>query len=177
MRRGREFLAWHCDSVSREDAKSFGGTGVYSEPREGTASVEFGPDLSYGRITSSLPVNGHYQRANILVAGMRASTTYHMLPSVNCPNGTLTSQDLTFQTGALPSIPLPQMTVTRPNPSTSSPENPGIELIHIVAPGENKLQAYFTDRDANPIWYYDVGRRRLPLRREVASQWARDLDD
>ena len=114
-------------------------------------------DLSYGRITSSLPVNGHYQGANILVAGMRASTTYHMLPSVNCPNGTLTSQDLTFQTGALPSIPLPQMTVTRPNPSTSSPENPGIELIDIVAPGENKLQAYFTDRDANPIWYYDVG--------------------
>ena len=77
-------------------------------PCEGTASVEFGPDLSYGRITSSLPVNGHYQRANILVAGMRASTTYHMLPSVNCPNGTLTSQDLTFQTGALPSIPLPK---------------------------------------------------------------------
>ena len=124
---------------------------------EGTASVEFGPDLSYGRITSPYPVNGGNQGVNVLVAGMRASTTYHMLPSVQCASGTLTGQDLTFQTGALPSIPVPQMTVTRPSPSTSSPENPGIELIHVVAPGQNKIQAYVTDRDANPIWYYDVG--------------------
>jgi arylsulfate sulfotransferase len=124
---------------------------------EGTASVEFGPDLSYGRITSSYPVNGGNQGVNVLVAGMRPSTTYHMLPSVQCASGTLTGQDMTFQTGVLPSIPLPQMTVTRPNPSTSSPENAGIELVHIIAPGQNKIQAYFTDRDANPIWYYDVG--------------------
>ena len=103
------------------------------------------------------PVNGGNQGVNVLVAGMRASTTYHMLPSVQCASGTLTGQDLTFQTGALPPIPVPQMTVTRPSPSTSSPENPGIELVNVVAPGQNKIQAYFTDRDANPIWYYDVG--------------------
>ena len=128
-------------------------------PCEGTASVEFGPDLSYGRSTSSYPVQRSIEGTNILVAGMRASTTYHMLPSVQCATGTLTGQDLTFQTGSLPSIagPLPQMTVTRPNPSAGSPENPGIELIHVVTPGINKIQAYFTDRDANPIWYYDVG--------------------
>ena len=124
---------------------------------EGTASVQFGPDLSYGRVTSAYPVNGDNQGVNVLVAGMRPSTTYHMLPSVQCASGALTGQDMTFQTGALPSIPLPQMTVTRPNPSTSSSENPGIELVHIITPGQNKIQAYFTDRDANPIWYYDVG--------------------
>jgi len=128
-------------------------------PCEGTASVEFGPDLSYGRNTSSYPVQRSIEGTNILVAGMRPSTTYHMLPTVQCASGTLTGQDMIFQTGSLPSIAgsLPQMTVTRPNPSAGSPENPGIELVHAFTPHVNKIQAYFTDRDANPIWYYDVG--------------------
>jgi arylsulfate sulfotransferase len=124
----------------------------------GTASVAFGPDVSYGRTTASYPVQAGNPGINILVAGMRASTTYHMLPSVQCASGsTLPGQDLIFQTGALPSLPFPTLTVTRPSPSSSSPENPGIEMIDVIAPTANEMQAYFTDRDANPIWYYDVG--------------------
>lgn len=126
-------------------------------PCEGTASVEFGPDLNYGRSTASYAVQRSIQGTNILVAGMRASTTYHMLPTVQCASGTLTGQDLSFQTGPLPSIPFPAMTVTRPSPSTSSPENPGIELMNVIASAQNIIQTYVTDRDANPIWYYDIG--------------------
>src|SRR5437660_469469 len=44
----------------------------------GQAMVEFGPDTSYGRSTSWYPINGHFVANSILVAGMKASTTYHM---------------------------------------------------------------------------------------------------
>jgi hypothetical protein len=65
--------------------------------------------------------------------------------------------DTTFKTGPLPSTPFPQMTVSRPNSSSASAENPGIELVNIFAPGAPLVQTYVTDRDGNPIWYYDVG--------------------
>jgi arylsulfate sulfotransferase len=124
----------------------------------GQAMVQFGPDISYGRSTAWYPIAGSYQRTNILVAGMRASTTYHMSVQVACQDATLTSADMTFQTGPLPSTPFPTLTVTRPNPSSSSPENPGIELIDVIQQGSNSLLGtLFTDRDANPIWYYDSG--------------------
>jgi arylsulfate sulfotransferase len=127
----------------------------------GTASVEFGPDTTYGRVTASYPVQGGASGIGILVAGMRASTVYHMLPTVQCTDGPVIGQDITFQTGALPSTPFPAMIVTRPTPSTTFPENQGIELMNVIAPQSattpNVMQAFFTDRDANPIWYYDVG--------------------
>ena len=123
----------------------------------GTASVQFGPDTTYGRVTASYPVQAGSSGIAILVAGMRASTAYHMLPTVQCTDGPVTGQDMTFQTGPLPSTPFPVMTVTRPSPSTTSPENSGIELMNVIAASSGVMQAYFTDRDANPIWYYDVG--------------------
>jgi hypothetical protein len=49
------------------------------------------------------------------------------------------------------------MTVSRPSASSTSPENPGVELINIFNSTEKYLQAFVTDRDGNPIWYYDVG--------------------
>jgi hypothetical protein len=120
--------------------------------------MEFGPDLSYGRSTAWYPVEGGYhQGLGILVAGMKASTTYHMRPQVQCGGSTTVGPDFTFQTGSLPSFPFPTMTVSRPNPSLSSTENPGIESVDIVSPTSNQLQAFFADRDGNGIWYYDVG--------------------
>ncbi len=126
----------------------------------GQAMVEFGPNTSYGRSTSWYPVSGHYQPSPILVAGMRASTTYHMRAQTQCVGNTTTSQDLTFSTGPLPSIAFPALTVTRPNPSLSSAENPGIEMMTIT---EANNPAFFTDRDANTIWYYDVGKGNYPF--------------
>jgi hypothetical protein len=125
---------------------------------DGSALVNFGPDTSYGRSTNWVQVSAN-QKKDLLVAGMRASTTYHMQAQTICfgSNQLAVTPDTTFKTGPLPSTPFPQMTVSRPNSSSASAENPGIELVNIFAPGAPLVQTYVTDRDGNPIWYYDVG--------------------
>lgn len=129
----------------------------------GQVMVEFGPDTSYGRSTAWYPASAASQTTTILVAGMKASTTYHMRAQAQaqCTETTnsFATGDTTFTTGALPSLPFPTLTVTRPAPSATSPENPGIELIDITTAG---TPAFFTDRDGNPIWYYDVGQGSFP---------------
>jgi arylsulfate sulfotransferase len=124
-----------------------------------TAWVEFGEDTTYGRQTSVTAATASVaEPLTILVAGMKANTTYHMRAHVDSPGGSWVLPDQTFTTGALPSnVNWATLQVTRPNPSLSSQENPGIELIDLFAPGSNTVQAYFTDRDGNVIWYYDVG--------------------
>lgn len=129
----------------------------------GQAMVEFGPDTSYGRTTAWYPISAGYQKTNILVAGMRASTTYHMRSQVQCQDATLTSQDTTFKTGPLPAVPFPTLQVRRPNPSLSSTENPGIEQVTINAPSVRAVEAVVADRDGNPIWYYNVGPENVPF--------------
>lgn len=141
-----------------------------TSPCAGQAMVEFGPDTSYGRNTASYPIpGGLLQTTSILVAGMRASTTYHMRAQVSCVGGSGNSQDMTFTTGAPPSVGVPgvatslafpQLTVTRPSSSANSTEGPGIELIALTLPG---TPAFFTDRDGHPIWYYDVGKGNYPF--------------
>jgi arylsulfate sulfotransferase len=128
----------------------------------GQVQVEFGPDTTYGRSTAWYPTTATSQTTNILVAGMKASTTYHMRAKAQCASGvsTFTSDDVTFTTGPLPTLTLPGLAVTRPSPSASSPENPGIEMVTVTAPN---YPAFFTDRDANPIWYYDVGAGNYPF--------------
>ncbi|HTS58947.1 MAG TPA: hypothetical protein VMH03_15495, partial [Terriglobales bacterium] len=66
----------------------------------GQAMVEFGPTTSYGRNTAWYGTGGSSGggTANILVAGMRASTTYHMRSKYSCNGTTYTSQDQTFTT-------------------------------------------------------------------------------
>jgi hypothetical protein len=66
-------------------------------------------------------------------------------------NTQFTTADTTFTTGPLPALQLPTLTVTRPNPVPSSPENPGIEMLTL---SEINFPAFFTDRDGNVIWYY-----------------------
>jgi arylsulfate sulfotransferase len=88
---------------------------------------------------------------------MRASTTYHMRAQVQCADSTTsTTPDTTFTTGPLPSSPVnfPTLAVSRPNPSLSSTENPGIEYISVQ---DHDTPAYYTDRDGNVIWYYYTG--------------------
>jgi len=74
-------------------------------------------------------------------------------------DGEWVDQDQTFTTGALPSLTFPIISVTRPSPSPSSPENAGIEMITIPS---GNVPALVTDRDGNPIWYYDVGQNNFP---------------
>jgi arylsulfate sulfotransferase len=121
----------------------------------GQIMIEFGPDTTYGRNTAWASAPAYLSTTSFLVAGMRASTTYHMRAVAGCGgSATLSGQDMTFTTGPLPALPFPTLTVTRPSPSTTSPENPGIEMMTVLDPG---TPAFFTDRDGNPIWYYDVG--------------------
>ncbi len=123
----------------------------------GQVRVEFGPDLFYGRSTSAVATHGWFHPSNIFVAGMKASTTYHMRSQTQCKDGaTRSGDDFIFRTGPLPDTPFPTLTVTRPNPSAESPENAGIELIDIIAPNDPSMQAIFADRDGNPIWYYPM---------------------
>jgi arylsulfate sulfotransferase len=130
----------------------------------GQAMVEFGPDTSYGRSTAWYPVPSRHKWVTILVAGMRASTTYHMRSQVECPGNTVTSADSIFTTAALPASPtFPSIQVSRPNASLSSLESPGIELFDLIGPTSNEMQAFVTDRDGNPIWYYDVGQGNYPF--------------
>ncbi|HTU40063.1 MAG TPA: aryl-sulfate sulfotransferase [Candidatus Aquilonibacter sp.] len=122
----------------------------------GQVMVEFGPTTSYGRNTAWVPVTTPYY-TSLEVAGMRASTTYHMRAQVQCSGGsTSTSPDKTFRTGPLPASPVffPKLVVSRPNPSLSSTENPGIEYISVQ---DHDTPAYYTDRDGNVIWYYYTG--------------------
>ncbi len=119
----------------------------------GQAMVEFGPDTTYGRSTAWYPVAGHNQPTTILVAGMRASTTYHMRSQLQCVGSTMTSPDTTFTTGAVPtSIQLPTVTVTRPTPSLTPA--PGVELLTVSSVG---AQSVALDLQGNVIWYCPGG--------------------
>jgi arylsulfate sulfotransferase len=127
----------------------------------GQVMVEFGPTTSYGRSTAWYPVTTP-DNTSVEVAGMKASTTYHMRAQVQCDGDQTasTTLDTTFTTGPLPSsssLFLPKLVVSRPNPSLSSTENPGIEYVDVTVSQTPSFPAFFADREGNVIWYYDMG--------------------
>jgi hypothetical protein len=132
----------------------------YQVAELGPASVwvEFGTDASYGRQTSDVVETGRYSNtALVLVAGMKANTTYHMRAHVDFTfGGSWVDQDQTIHTGALPSDNHLGLKVTRPNPSPNVQQN-GVELLDIDAPGTTNIRAAVADLDGNIIWYYDLG--------------------
>ena len=127
----------------------------------GQAMVEFGLDTSYGRSTAWYPIPS-FKPVPIPVAGMRASTTYHMRAQRKCSGLADASPDTTFTTGAPPAIAFPAVQVSRPDPPQGAAvvENPGIEMITVPVTG---TPIFFTDRDGNTIWYYDVGQTNYPF--------------
>jgi arylsulfate sulfotransferase len=134
-----------------------------SSQRGGQARVEFGTDTSYQRQTAwyRIPPGS---RIAILVAGMRASTTYHMRTQVLSGETSWFDKDRLFTTGPLPSTKFPTLVVSRPGSAAEvGSENPGVELINLTEPVANMMQAIVADRDGNPIWYYDVGAEQANL--------------
>jgi arylsulfate sulfotransferase len=130
----------------------------------GQAMAEFGSDASYGRSTAWYPVPAQESAVTFFVAGMRASSTYHMRVDFNCFGQLSNGPDQTFTTGALPSTDFgtdgsahqlftPGITVTRSSTSTPAP---GVELFNLVPP-TNMYRAFATDLQGNIIWYYDPG--------------------
>src|SRR5450631_4490535 len=126
-----------------------------------TAWVEFGTDTSYGRqtsvMTNSVTTPGG-QTLDILVAGMKPQTTYHMRAHADWAGGSFVDQDQTFTTGALPaSQPAPQIQITRATVPGLAPA-PGVELLSLIpAAGSKLLSSVVTDLQGNVIWYYPSG--------------------
>jgi len=125
-------------------------------PDGGSVKVDFGPDTSYGLDTWTQNAPSGGGPVNLLVAGMRASSTYHMQATVDLPGGLqFQDADHTFQTGAVPANRIPAITVNQPG---NLAPNSGVELLDLInyAITGNPLQAVVTDLQGNVIWYYDV---------------------
>ncbi len=124
-------------------------------PRDAKVKVEFGPDTNYGLQTWTRPTPTGGGTVNIYVAGMRASTTYHMRADVTFPDGTTYQDpDLTFGTGAVDPTLVPQVTVTQPGPLTPSP---GVELMDLLSGGHGIAYGNVVfDLQGNLIWYYPI---------------------
>jgi hypothetical protein len=117
--------------------------------KRGTVTVEFGETTEYGRSTS--PVATAIGPTNVLVAGMKANTTYHMRADVEYADGT-SDQDVdhTFTTGSLPAGLIPSFTVTTTPGLT--PQS-GVELVDTLTKTTPE-SAFATDVDGNVIWAY-----------------------
>jgi arylsulfate sulfotransferase len=130
----------------------------FTSPTPAAFTVQFGTDTAYGLQTWTQHIGSAGGTSNMLVAGMRASTTYHMRISASFAGGvTYLDADHTFMTGALPANRPPSITITVPaGPQT----NPGVQLLSMVnqftkAPA-NPYQAAAVDLQGNVIWYYDI---------------------
>ncbi|HET9178049.1 MAG TPA: aryl-sulfate sulfotransferase [Terriglobia bacterium] len=126
-------------------------------PNGGSVRIEFGPDTSYGLDTwEQSPPSGGGQ-VNILVAGMRASSTYHMRAVVDLPGGLqFRDVDHAFQTGVPPVNRIPAISVNRPGNLAPSAGVELLDLVNVAGIAGNPLEAVVTDLQGNVIWYYDV---------------------
>jgi arylsulfate sulfotransferase len=132
---------------------------AFLAPPGSTVQIQFGPDTNYGRETwaQSAPPEGG--EVDILVAGMRADTLYHMRAEVRLASGGLFfDDDHTYTTGEIPTGRLPIITATS---TPGQVPQAGVELIDATLPPvPNGIDAIVTDLGGNVIWYYDPA---LPL--------------
>jgi arylsulfate sulfotransferase len=130
-------------------------------PADASVQIQFGPDTSYGLQTWVQPAPYGGGAVNILVAGMRASTAYHMKALVQLVDGTqLSDSDHVFTTGALPVSALPNLAVQQASTPASAP---GVELLCLVSSSSgSQLTALATDLAGNVVWYYNIGPGEWP---------------
>jgi arylsulfate sulfotransferase len=110
--------------------------------------VEFGPDIAYGRSTSAKEILQGGNSVEILVAGMKPATAYHMRAVVNSAGRTYTSPDQMFTTAQPPVEFIPQAVVTQSGTSSS-----GVELLNLTVPN-GVYHAAVLDLDGSLLWYY-----------------------
>lgn len=131
-------------------------------PRDGNARVDFGLDTTYAQRTWFQPAPAGGGRVDILVAGMKASTTYHIRAVADFLDGSeYVGPDQTFTTGSTSSFVFPMLTVT---PGVGTP-NSGVEHLEVIpnlqglgANTSDATQAVLvTDLQGNPIWFYNNG--------------------
>jgi arylsulfate sulfotransferase len=123
----------------------------FNAPQGASVQIQFGTSTNYGLTTwtQSAPMFGG--TVGILVAGMRASTTYHMQAMIQLPGGQQAlGTDQTFTTGALQASAIPDIAVQQPGSAVA----PGVELLDLYEVPKNQLSALATDIAGNVIWYY-----------------------
>ena len=102
----------------------------FSVPEASNVYVEFGPDTNYGLNTWTRATPSSGGTVQILVAGMRGFTPYHMRAVAQFPDGSqFTDTDHAFTTGGLPPSQMPSMTATTTPGMTP---NSGIELLDLL---------------------------------------------
>ena len=138
-------------------------------PFPGSVTVNFGADTNYGLKTWTQSTATAGGVVSVFVAGMLASTTYHMQAAVEFSNGiTANDTDHVFTTNALPaSLQLNVTTTTTPGMTPQS----GLELLTSVA--GTPTAVIVTDLSGNEVWTYaDPGNPTL-----VAANGAKMLPD
>src|SRR5215472_8681578 len=117
-------------------------------PFPGSIVVNFGPDTTYGRSTWSQSTTVAGGQISMLVAGMRANTTYHMQAVVQFSDGgSATDVDHTFVTGA--ALLSPNLSVTTTPGMTPQP---GVEELAFIGGMTTGLAV--TDLQGNILWSY-----------------------
>jgi arylsulfate sulfotransferase len=138
-------------------------------PKGATVQVPFGTTANNGLTTWAQEAPSEGGSVSILVAGMRASTTYHMQAVVQLPGGKrIVDADHSFTTGDLPAALIPNITVPQ---AAGAGAAPGIELLDLVTTSlatttDPRLTALATDLAGNVIWYYkaETGNAPFPIK-------------
>jgi hypothetical protein len=129
-----------------------------TSPSDAMVSVRFGTDTSYSLGTWPEPTPAGGGHVNVLVAGMRASTVYHMQLVADFPDGTeYIGQDQTVASAAVAPELVPQVSIS---PGSGPPPYArGVELLslddYVVGAGSTQAQAVVVDPQGNLIWYFD----------------------
>ncbi len=99
-------------------------------PAAANVTIQFGPTTTYGKSTWTQGSPSAGGPVSIYVAGMIASTAYHMQATVQFPGGVAyTDMDHTFTTGALPTAGLPTIAAT--TTAGMTPQS-GVELLSLI---------------------------------------------
>jgi len=125
-------------------------------PAAANVTVQFGPTTAYGKSTwtQTSPAGGG--SVGTYVAGMLASTPYHMQATVTFPGGvTFTDADHAFTTGALPAGVIPALTAAT---TTGMTPQSGVELLDLASLAVTHINGIIvTDLSGNPLWTYSPG--------------------
>jgi arylsulfate sulfotransferase len=121
----------------------------------GNVSVQFGTDTTYGLTTWTQPVPTGGGAVSLFVAGMKATTLYHMRGVVQFADGSqYMGPDMTFTPQGLPAAQLPViMTTTMAGMTPQS----GVELLDLVDAPIAVAPVAVTDLYGNVLWSYNPG--------------------
>lgn len=125
-------------------------------PAAASVTIQFGPTAAYGKSTwtQTSPAGGG--SVGTFVAGMLASTPYHMQATVQFPGGvTFTDADHVFTTGTLPAGTAPSLAAT--TTAQMTPQS-GVELLDLISLATtSKVSLAATDLSGNIVWTYNPG--------------------